>query len=204
VAPSASAEGSDVGWEELLWPGRRGPRVLDLRGTPDQRASLKADRLRREKEKAELLQKEAQALADKKEARKAAIVRRKEATTIALAMPKRAVVYLLDGPSSPVSEKSALYVLRDPNTGDVRYVGQTINPRVRLKMHTLNPGRPIRDWVKSLAGKPPLMQVLAWYTLSEITSAENQCIALCLEHGIALLNSEAEINRPRSTAGFSF
>lgn len=167
-----------MGWEELvglMHSSKR--RVLNLRGNPQQLAVIKAERTAREKAKAERLQAEARALANRKEARKADLER------------QRAAIVL---------PPSALYVLRDPNTGCVRYVGQTTNPSVRLKMHTVNPGKPVRGWIDSLGGKAPIMQVLAWYPFDSIIAAENQCIALCLEHGIALLNSSFEINRGRA------
>lgn len=81
----------------------------------------------------------------------------------------------------------ALYVLRDPDTGDVRYVGQTTNPQVRLRTHIINPGKPIKAWMGKITSAPR-MQVLAWYPHELITEAESTCIALCLENGVDLLN----------------
>lgn len=64
----------------------------------------------------------------------------------------------------PVDE-SCVYELRDPDTDEVRYVGQTYKPKERYSGHCsyrgdLNPG--LRDWVASLRdqGKRPKMVIV--------------------------------------------
>jgi hypothetical protein len=65
-------------------------------------------------------------------------------------MPKLAHVYL--------------YVLIDPITGDIRYVGKTIMPAVRLSLHISHTKKNVHknNWLKQLqaVGKKPIMEII--------------------------------------------
>lgn len=62
---------------------------------------------------------------------------------------------------------SAIYALRDPSTGEVRYVGKANNPQARLKSHmraARSRNTPVYCWIRSLKDKglEPQMEVLEW------------------------------------------
>lgn len=51
-----------------------------------------------------------------------------------------------------------IYALTEPDTGEIRYIGQTPNPEQRFRRHSYSKsGSPVRRWIRSLAltGKTP-------------------------------------------------
>ena len=46
-----------------------------------------------------------------------------------------------------------IYGLADPDTGVIRYVGQSTRPQGRYKEHVTYPGGKCSEWIKSLRGK---------------------------------------------------
>ena len=76
-----------------------------------------------------------------------------------------------------------IYLLRDPRTGEPRYIGATSQPKIRLSQHlshTTN-GRTHRDcWIRSLAvlGLRPIYEVIERGMGSGWQEAERQWIAL--------------------------
>lgn len=84
-----------------------------------------------------------------------------------------------------------IYALCDPNTGDIRYIGQSKNSAKRLKQHMRDAKRrstPVYLWINALAAKRlvPVVKVL------EITEngneAEQRQIELSRTRGDQLLN----------------
>ena len=70
-------------------------------------------------------------------------------------------------PAQPVT---SIYVLRDPDTDAVRYVGKTImRPEIRLIEHRNNPvNEEMAKWFQSLGYRKPAMQII-----EEVTPAYN-------------------------------
>lgn len=85
-----------------------------------------------------------------------------------------------------------IYVLADPDTGDVRYVGQTKTPRRRLWLHRSasnnRSSRRLPSWIRRLLaqGKRPLMLEVELTT--EPNAAEVRWIAEYKRRGADLLN----------------
>ncbi len=84
-----------------------------------------------------------------------------------------------------------IYGLRDPNTGEIKYVGKTINPRQRLGYHmneVANERK--REWIEGLraADKKPIMVILEECDNSEGKEAEYTWIFFFLDCGCALTN----------------
>lgn len=112
------------------------------------------------------------------------------------------------------SQEFAIYSLSDPrDIREVRYVGQTSDPRRRFLQHISTARlwipsdrpwwfqpprlRPLYDWIRELygdEGRLPTMVISAWATsIAEARLAERARIYDCLQSRLRLLNVEAEI-----------
>ena len=84
----------------------------------------------------------------------------------------------------------AIYQLRDPRTGAVRYIGKTNNPRERLAEHRRGKSAGVRvcEWLRELlaAGLSVIMEVIAEVADADARSAERAAI---LASGADLLNT---------------
>jgi GIY-YIG catalytic domain len=63
----------------------------------------------------------------------------------------------------------SIYVLTDPDSGEVRYVGQTANPKRRLYAHMVwgNGSQKMKRWLEDLEQrktKPKMMILQTWPT----------------------------------------
>lgn len=106
----------------------------------------------------------------------------------------------------------AIYTLSDPrDVREVRYVGQTRNPRSRFAQH-MNTARlwmpddlpwwvarpqlrPLYHWIRELYRdecRLPMMFVIAWTLARQARTAERTHICECLGRQLPLLNFEAE------------
>lgn len=84
-----------------------------------------------------------------------------------------------------------IYVLRDPRTGVVRYVGKADDPGVRLRGHLRYPdGRAKAAWVAELAavGMAPVMQVVE-RAVTDWEQRERRWIKRLRDRGIPLTNA---------------
>jgi hypothetical protein len=85
-----------------------------------------------------------------------------------------------------------VYVLRDPRTGEARYVGETYDRKYRYKYHVGATTIATRDWVLELRrlGLVPTMHVVQQYlpTRSSSLAAEREWIRGLLKAGANLLN----------------
>ncbi len=82
-----------------------------------------------------------------------------------------------------------VYVLCDPTTAAVRYVGQSKVPSARLEAHTSpNAGALVREWIHGL-GRPPFLQILSSFDSEAGARAhEAKTIRALLDKGAPLLN----------------
>jgi predicted GIY-YIG superfamily endonuclease/predicted transcriptional regulator len=86
-----------------------------------------------------------------------------------------------------------IYVLKDPDTGAVRYVGLTRNPHVRLYQHvnglSVDPPQK-KEWVATLAaaGKAPALEVVDVCAEADALAAEARWIECYRSQGADLLN----------------
>jgi hypothetical protein len=93
-----------------------------------------------------------------------------------------------------VKRKTAdIYALKDPRTGEVRYIGKANCAAERLKTHmreSARSNRPIHTWLRRLsaAGLVPLVEVVAVVSRDEWQEAEKQAIAALREQGGHPLN----------------
>lgn len=91
-----------------------------------------------------------------------------------------------------VTYKPMIYALCDPDTGAVRYIGQTCYPRRRKWLHcssSNNRGmRKVNIWVRSLLdqGKKPAFSIIEETT--DLDARERYWIAQARELGVELLN----------------
>ncbi len=86
---------------------------------------------------------------------------------------------------------AAIYRLRDPRDGMVRYVGKTIDPKRRLSSHissSYRDCRPSARWCRKLKslGLRPIMEVVEWTVDWELS--ERRMIAQYRSEGDRLLN----------------
>lgn len=91
--------------------------------------------------------------------------------------------------------KTFLYILRDPRTKKIRYLGKSNNPRMRLNCHIRdareNPtSHHRRAWIRGLLnlGLRPEIEILCSVNFSEWEFWEKKFIAGFREEGIDLLN----------------
>jgi hypothetical protein len=120
--------------------------------------------------------------------------------------------------SGMAAEGTALYSLSDPrDIRQIRYIGQTQNPRRRLLQHwntarlwlpEVTPWwvrspklRPLYDWIRELhreGERLPVMVVSAWTAnVSAARLAERQLIYAFLADRLPLLNVEREVLGPQ-------
>ena len=86
----------------------------------------------------------------------------------------------------------AIYSLRHPETGEIRYIGKSVNPENRLRQHiqdSKSRRNPVHCWIQSLTkvGLTPQMQVVRWVAEAEWQLHEIELIALHRKSG-RLLN----------------
>lgn len=99
-----------------------------------------------------------------------------------------------------------LYLLRDPDTGAVRYAGKANDPHARLLTHLRDARRrnaPLHCWIKSLGvqGKRPGMEVLGAVPIARWEDAERALIELLRRTVPNLLNIAAGGNEPKPRPG---
>ncbi len=112
-----------------------------------------------------------------------------------------------------------VYVLRDPETHAVRYVGQTRSPSLRRSNHrtrNMSANGPLREWIASLhaLGMQPAFEVVAEFRNEDIVAGnghwlrsdvlarrtEAMLIELCRNNGCNLLNADMDDVRRRAKA----
>lgn len=85
-----------------------------------------------------------------------------------------------------------IYALCDPDTGDVRYIGKSNNPKRRYSQHlSFNRGYPVSEWIQNLKkkSKKPVMKILASAIGGEAwKDLEPLLIKQYIEDGAMLLN----------------
>jgi hypothetical protein len=94
---------------------------------------------------------------------------------------------------APKGRLGFLYVLIDPRTKEICYVGVTIDPKARLKNHLRNSSKdhsPKAEWIREILalGKEPRMQVFQTVPRKFIDRAEEFWIAHFRERGCPLVN----------------
>lgn len=93
-----------------------------------------------------------------------------------------------------VMDTTFIYVLKDPETGLIRYVGKSNSPKTRLRRHLMD-GRCKNGhralWIKSLAerGIKPALEIVDEVSMSEWQSAEAAYIEFFREQGCDLVNN---------------
>lgn len=92
-------------------------------------------------------------------------------------------------------KKVFIYCLKDPNTGDVRYIGQTNNLKKRTQTHLSTSSKlktPLGDWLRSLNGGRPILAVLHEVAFGESwQDEEKRYICFARGMGMDLVNSTA-------------
>jgi hypothetical protein len=88
-----------------------------------------------------------------------------------------------------------IYGLAEPNTSTIRYVGQTVDPKIRRKCHERfghfrGGNKSLRDWLSSVRreGKRPKFVVFETCPVSEAANRETHFIKLFKSKGNQLLN----------------
>lgn len=83
----------------------------------------------------------------------------------------------------------SIYILKDPTTGDVRYIGKSIHPEVRLAHHTAGGGGipQVTAWIRDLTrqGKAPILEVVEAVHAKWAKFAEVQWIIHFERQGVA-------------------
>lgn len=91
------------------------------------------------------------------------------------------------GPQPP-SVTHYIYYLKDPVSGDVRYVGQTVNLTQRMYRHKGPAGSRLWDWLCSLKQEPELQSVCILQNRSEALRVERELVDRLKRRGVDLLN----------------
>lgn len=85
-----------------------------------------------------------------------------------------------------------IYCLKDPTTGDVRYIGQTNNPKRRLKQHlkgSIKEKTHLGNWLRSLEGEEPILALLHEVAENESWAEEERRYISCARAlGVKLVN----------------
>lgn len=86
-----------------------------------------------------------------------------------------------------------IYVLKCPNTGEVKYVGKANKPRDRYKCHLTNLGTQSRykqNWIKSLRdkGQKPVLEIIRKVPIEEWKKWEKYYIEYYRDKGFKLTN----------------
>lgn len=92
-----------------------------------------------------------------------------------------------------------IYALCEPESNEIRYIGQSIDPDVRIRNHisTSFAGTTKRDnWIRSLliSGKFPVLQTLSVIDIAEADAAEVQAIKQAKKDGFKLVNGTESPN----------
>lgn len=92
-----------------------------------------------------------------------------------------------------------IYALCDPDTNEVRYIGQTVDPSIRLRAHLSDSfsGQSNKDkWIRSLLvrGKHPTLQALAVVNVADADTAELDAIQQANRDGFKVLNGVNSAN----------
>lgn len=89
-----------------------------------------------------------------------------------------------------------IYILTDPITGEVKYVGQTMSPKVRLSGHIINARNNVVnpklcEWINSLVeqGKQPVIQIIETLQWSDADDRELYWIEHHRTAGSPLMNT---------------
>ena len=94
--------------------------------------------------------------------------------------------------SKKAAETVYIYVLRDPRTHHIRYIGSTKNPRMRLYAHCHDTYliSITRKWTQELAqeGLDPIMIIIQKVPASERNRAEHKWAQRLLKQGHPMLN----------------
>ncbi|GHP00592.1 hypothetical protein KSF_106390 [Reticulibacter mediterranei] len=90
-------------------------------------------------------------------------------------------------------EWAYIYELHDPDSGQVRYVGCSEHPGVRLTLHVHNAWKersPKDLWIRTLlrAGKRPVLKVVKKVSYAQRLEEEQRHIRVLLDAGADLLN----------------
>lgn len=119
---------------------------------------------------------------------------------------------MLDGPHRRVDNRNVptdkrqgiVYELIDPQTGDIRYVGLTIQATDRrMRRHLFDARSGLRDhrstWIRSLlaVGRRPIMKVIERLPEDDLPSAESHRIAMLRFNGCDLVNTTDGGEHPR-------
>lgn len=84
-----------------------------------------------------------------------------------------------------------IYSLKDPRTGETRYVGKADNPARRLQGHLKHPSKALRPWRDelSLDGLAPVMERIATVPFGDCFEWEKTILADFRASGYRLLNA---------------
>ena len=90
-----------------------------------------------------------------------------------------------------------IYALGDPRSGEIRWVGQTVDPAMRLAHHCSGPGAPTQAWIRELkaAGLRPRMTLLERCAAEESRELERCYLETIEASGDRLLNVKWPLGR---------
>lgn len=92
-----------------------------------------------------------------------------------------------------MSETTFIYALKEPDTGEIRYIGKSDNPKYRLTRHVSEAKRMLQNtdrknnWIRSLATKP-LLEIVDEVPCEYWQQLEIAYIEFFREQGIELVN----------------